>query len=266
MATYLKCVVAAVVWGTACLSLHAADAAVLFDQFKDLGAPEPEKRKAAREKVVQARLDAPPVLLAMLSPKQSTDESTRIGVLRALADSPPLTDQAAQTLAWTAVHDKYPEVRREACAAIRHLQDDRAVREVLRFGFAQDTNVRRAAAGALREIDDPRALATLVRGIPTPDVTANVTGPNGPLQPSLTVPAGPFGARLPLFLPRGEVSGTASDIGSPFVDLLRLIAGKDFGTLPPGWLNWYREKIGDIGAAERDQYRRSLRERMNLPP
>ncbi|MGD0094638.1 MAG: HEAT repeat domain-containing protein, partial [Planctomycetota bacterium] len=176
-------VLAAVLCGLVSLSLHAADANVLFDQFKELGAPEPEKRKAAREQVVQAKLDAPPVLLAMLSPKQNTDEPTRLGVVRALAECQPLSEQAAQTLGWTAVYDKYPEVRREACAAIRQLQDDRAVGEVLRHGLSQDPNVRRAAALALREIDDPRALAMLVRSIPNPSVTANITGPNGPLKP-----------------------------------------------------------------------------------
>ena len=249
------------------ISLYASDPNVLFEQFKDLGAPEPEKRKAAQQSVLQARSEAVPVLLAMLSPKQATDEFTRIGAVRALADAPPLTEQAAQTLAWTAVHDKYSEVRREACAAIRQLQDDRAIREVLRYGFAQDKNVCLAAAWALREIDDPRALAALIRGIPTPSVTANTSMPNQPLQPSYVLPVGPFGARMPIFLPQVGVTGVASDIGSPFTDLLKLVAGKDFGNLPVGWINWYREKIGDVGTAEREAYRdhRSARERMNLP-
>jgi len=267
MRPYPHSVLSAILCGATCLALHAADPNVLFEQFKDLGAPEPDKRKAAQAKVQQARSEAVPVLLAMLNPKQATDEPARIGALRAVADFTPLTEQAAQTLAWTAVHDKYAEVRREACVTIRQLQDDRAIREVLRYGFAQESNVRLAAACALREIDDPRALAALVRGIPTPSVTANVTAPNQPLQPSYTLPVGPYGARMPIFLPQSGVTGVASDIGSPFADLLKLVAGKDFGNLPVAWINWYREKIGDVGTAERDAYRdhRSARERMNLP-
>lgn len=249
------------------LGARAADAEALLAAYKDLGAPEPERRKTAQEEVKRAGLDALPVLLAMLHPKQETDEVTRIGVLRALASLAPLTEQAAQTLAWTAVYDAFPEVRREACVTIRQIQDDRAIREVLKYGLAQDPAVRRSAALALREIDDPRALAALVRAIPGPSVTANVALPNQYVDSGLMLPIGPAGARMPIYLPRTEVSGVATDIGSPVTDLLKLIAGKDFGNLPFAWVNWFREKLGEIGTAERDAYRdhRSARDRMNLP-
>jgi len=246
---------------------YAADAGALMAEFKDLGAPQPEKRKLAQEKVRQTRLDALPALLGMLHPKQDTDEFTRIGVLRMIAEFAPLTDQAAQTLAWAAVMEKHLEVRREACAAIRQLQEDRALREVLRYGLAQDAAVRRSAAQALREIDDARALAGLVRAIPMPSVNANVGMPNSYSEPNMTLPLGPSGARMPIFLPQQSISGVATDIGSPAVDLLKEIAGKDFGNLPFGWMNWYREKAAQIGAAEREAYRehRSARELMNAP-
>jgi hypothetical protein len=72
---------------------------------------------------------------------------------------------------------------------------------------------------------------------------------------------------MPLFLPSQPVAGVAANIGGPIQDLLKLIAGKDLGTLPIGWIIWLREKLGEIGAPERDAYRdqRSVRERMNAP-
>ena len=137
----------------------------------------------------------------------------------------------------------------------------------MRYGFGSDHNVRLNAAAALREIDDTRALAGLLRAIPSPTVTANVTAPNQTLTPAYSLPIGPLGARMPLFLPQSGVAGTAADIGGPVTDLLKLIARKDFGNLPPGWVNWYREKTGEIGTAEREAYRehRPANERMNLP-
>ncbi|MCY3021966.1 MAG: HEAT repeat domain-containing protein [Planctomycetota bacterium] len=239
----------------------------LLNDFKDLGAPDPERRKAAQEKVKQAKLDALPVLLAMLHPKQGTDEFTRIGVLRALVEFAPLTEQGAQTLAWAAAMDTHLEVRREACAAIRQLQEDRATREVIKYGFSQDPAVRRTAAAALRELDDSRVLASLIRAVPIPSITANMGEPVQQTVPALVLPVGPGGTRLPIFLPQQPVTGIASDIGGPVVDLLKQIAGKDLGSLPYGWNNWLHEKNGDIGAADRNAYRenRPLRERMNAP-
>ena len=107
-----------------------------------------------------------------------------------------------------------------------------------------------------------------MRAIPAPSVTANVGLPNQSWeQPGAVLPVGPMGMRMPIFLPKTEVSGVASDIGSPITELLKAIAGKDFGNLPIGWILWYREKAGEIGTPERDAYRdhRSAKERMNVP-
>jgi hypothetical protein len=240
----------------------------LAEALRDLGSPNAERRKAAQAKARDAKWDALPLLLGMLSPKAETGELTRLSAVRVLATFAPWTEQTSKTVAWAAVFDKHLEVRREACAAIRTIQDDPAIKELLRYGLAKDAAIQRAAAAALRELDDMRAIAALIQAVPMPNVTANMGEPTQVFRPDITLPVGPGGARLPIFLPQGqEVSGVATEVGGPVTDLLKLIAGKDLGNLPFGWLNWYREKAGDIGAAERDQYRehRSMRERMNAP-
>jgi len=234
--------------------------------MQDLGSPNPETRKTAMEKAARQKADAMPVLLAILNPKFESDEFTRIGVLRALQNLAPLPDNAAQTIAWTAVFEKWPEVRREACATIRKLADDRAVREVIRYSMSEDKNVRNAGAWALREIDDNRVFLSLIRAMPSPSVTANMGEDNRGLgAPKYTLPVGPGGASMPIFAPEGNISGVAHDVSSPAADLMKLIAGKDLGNLAYSWLNWYREKTGDLSGNDPDAYnqKKSLRNRMN---
>jgi len=247
--------------------LGEKDISILYNELKDIGASDPLKRNAALAIARQKKDDATPVLLAMLNPKMPTDEWTHISVFRALADLAPLPDQAVQTLAWCAVFDPYPEARREACNTIRRLQDDRAIRQLLNYGLSENPKQKFAAAIALHEIDDNRILAALVRAIPMPSVNANL-GEQGTIStPTVNLPVGPGGTRMPIFLPQGSISGIANDVSSPASDLLKLISGKDIGNMPFSWANWYREKNGEISADDRDAYKhnRSARDRMNAP-
>ncbi len=241
------------------------DISKIYNELKDFGSSDPAKRKAALETAVQKKAEALPVMLGMLNPKVPGDEWTHIGILRALAEMAPITDQAAQTLAWSAIFDPYPEARREACNVIRRLQDDRAIRQLLALSSTEQGKQRGAVA--LHEIDDNRVLASLIRAVPMPSVNANASEPNRNMAPDYNLPIGPHGTRLPIFLPKNEIAGTASDIGSPAADLLKMIAGKDLGNLPYGWINWYREKMGEITSDERDAYRekRPVRDRINAP-
>lgn len=232
--------------------------ATFLRELKDLGAPQLERRKAILEKIKQVDQTALQWLLAMLDPKQDTDEYTRVGICRALIEMAPLSEQAAQTLAFCAARDRYPEVRREACRSIRELQEDRAVRQLIQYSSSQDARLRYGAAAALREIDDNRVFETLVRAIPKPEVIANM-GELKNTDPKY-LPIGPGGARLPIFLPKQDVAGTSGNIDSPAAELLKLIAGKDLGNNPMAWLNWYREKNGDITRTDRE----SLRERRSV--
>src|SRR5439155_11970054 len=141
-------------------------------------------------------------------------------------------------LAWSAIFDQYPEARREACNVIRRTQDDRAIRQLIALSTTENGKQRGAGAVALHEIDDNRVLAALIRAVPMPSVNANVSEPVRNLQPDYNLPMGPHGARLPIFLPKTEIQGTASDIDSPAAALLKMIAGKDLGNLPYGWINW----------------------------
>jgi hypothetical protein len=239
----------------------------IYNELKELGSSDPAKRKAALEMALQKKDESLPVMLGMLNPKTPTDEWTHIGVLRALAEFAPLPDQAAQTLAWSAIFDQYPEARREACNTMRRLQDDRATRQLVTLSTSENPKQRLAGAVALHEIDDNRVLAALIRAVPMPSVNANVSDPNRQAGPDYSLPVGPQGTRLPIFLPKSEIAGTASDVGSPVADLLKQIAGKDLGSLPYGWINWYREKNGEITAEDRETYRekRSVRDRINAP-
>jgi hypothetical protein len=87
-------------------------------------------------------------------------------------------------------------------------------------------------------------------------------------RPRFNIPSGPGGASVPVFTPSQSVTGVASNIGGPVVDFLKMVARKDMGNLPYGWLIWYREKIGDIGKDERDAYKehRSARSQMGVGP
>jgi hypothetical protein len=237
-------------------------------EMEDLGAPELARRKAALDRARHAKDEYMMVMLAMLNPKLKTAEYTRVGILRALLELAPLTDEAAKTLAFSAVQDPYPEARREACRTMRYLADDRAIRELVRYAMVENNNaIKQAAANALHEIDDNRIYAALVSAIPLPQVNGNYGEPTGLDQPKYTVPGGPGRLNIPLFLPSQEVSGFAGDIGGPITDFLKSLARKDLGNLPYGWAIWYREKVGEIGKDERDAYRerRSLRDRSNAP-
>lgn len=232
-----------------------------------LGAPELAKRKAALETAKAKPDEYIPVMLAMLHPKQKTDEYTRIGILRALMEFAPLNDDAARTLAYSACNDPYPEARREACRTIKYLQEDRALRELGRYGF-QDGNqgLKQGAAYALHEIDDNRIYGQIVGGIPQPQVVANYGEGTGIDKPKYVIP-GPGGLKMPIWLPSQPVVGMASEIGNPLTDFLKMLARKDMGNLPYAWIIWYREKVGEIGKEERDAYneKKSMRGRTNAP-
>jgi len=249
-------------------SPNERDVSKLFNAMKDLGSSDPAKRAAALELAKQKKDEATPVLLGMLNPKLNGDEWTHIGILRALGELAPLNDQAAQTLAWAAVSDPFPEARREACNTIRRTGDDRAIRQLAASGTAENPKMRQSAAVALHEIDDNRVLAALIHAVPMPSVTANLGEPNGQLQrPDMNLPVGPRGTSLPIFLPKSDIAGTATDISSPAADLLKAISGKDLGNMPYGWVNWYREKLGETTEADRESYKenRSMRQKMNAP-
>ena len=241
--------------------------AVLADQIRNLGSPSPPVRKAVLDKLQSIKAEAVPVMLALLQPKLDTDEWTRIGILRALVELAPLDETASKTLAFAALFDAYPEVRREAAISIRKLRDDGAVRELIKLANTEDGNLRRRLAVVVHEVDDPRILAALIRSIPQPSVTANQGPVTGGEAPAYVLPVGPGGLNIPIYLPKQEVAGVASDIGSPIAELMKLVAGKDLGSLPFAWANWFREKLGDISASDRDSYRehRSLRNRIGSP-
>ncbi|HLX64644.1 MAG TPA: HEAT repeat domain-containing protein [Planctomycetota bacterium] len=236
-------------------------------EMEDLGSPDLAKRKAALEKAKASKEEYTLVMMAMLNPKLKTSEWTRIGILRALQEMKPLSDQAAQTLAYAAIADPYPEARREACRTIKYLIEDRAVRELVKFGVT-DSNAayRYAAAAALNEIDDNRIYAAMVDSIPNPEVTANYGEGTGLDKPKYGISSG-NGLKMPLFLPSQPVAGVASGIGSPITDFLKMIAQKDMGNFRYAWSIWYREKIGEIGKDDRDNYnnKRSMRDKMNAP-
>ncbi|HYF50396.1 MAG TPA: HEAT repeat domain-containing protein, partial [Planctomycetota bacterium] len=240
----------------------------LIDKVRELGSSDLKTRKEVQAAIQAKKDDYMPVLLGMLHPKFDSDEYTRIGILRVLAANAPMTEVGSRMLAYVAVFDPYPEVRREACVTIRTLGDDNAIRELMRFCQAEDMALKKAIAVALHEIDDKRLLASIIRAIPAPSVTANQGEPTGLDEPKYNLPIGPGGAKLPVWLPQQEVSGVATDIDSPAATLLKLIAKKDLGNMQYSWLNWFREKIGDISQSERDAYKekRSLRGRMGSPP
>ena len=248
-------------------NLNMAWAKPRIDVLNGLGSSDLETRKATLERIKENKDEYLMVMLAMLSPTMKTDEWVRIGILRALMSMGPLSDEAARTLAYDSIHDPFPEAKREACRTIRYLQDDRALRDLLRYATMEaNAALRQASANSLHEIDDNRMYGALVSAVPQPEVISNISNPTGLDKPRM-IPNG-VGGSLPVFTPSASVAGMASNIGSPIADFLKLIARKDMGNMPYGWLIWYREKIGDMGKDDRDAYheRRSAREKMGIGP
>ncbi len=237
-------------------------------EMEDLGSPELSSRKAALEKAKASKDEYMLVMLAMLNPKVKTAEYIRIGILRAMLEFAPLSDEAAKTIAYAAMFDPYPEAKREACRTIRYLQDDRAIREIVKYApLETNSGLKHAAAAALHEIDDNRIYAALASAVPQPQVTGNYGEGTGLDRPKYTLPGGPGRINMPIWLPSQPIAGVASDYGGPIVDFLKLLARKDMGNYPYAWSIWYREKIGEIGKEERDAYKekRSFRDHSNAP-
>jgi hypothetical protein len=190
----------------------------------------------------------------------------RMGCLRALATMGPLDLQGAYAVAWVAMRDADLEVRREACRTIRRLHDDRAVEYLLRFVVSEDRGAQFVAAQALREVNDDRAFAALASAIPAPQITAAMPNDRATSVDKVELPVGPYGARMPIYLPTQEVVGQAT-VSSPAADALRVIAGKDLGTYGFAWVGWLREKCGLYTARDRswETNPRSVRDRMGDP-
>ena len=247
----------------------ATPEADIFEQLKDLGNPSPAPRKAAEGRARELGFKAVPILLGMLNPKLKIEPELRIGALRALSEHAPLDQQGAFTLGFVAMKDKDNEVRREAARVIRITKEDRATEYLIKFALGEDKAVQWEAARALREVNNDRAFAALAAFIPGPSVEANQ--PIGSTQSAgrrMDLPVGPFGGKMPVYLPEGEISGMATNISSPASDALKLIAGKDLGGFPSTWAFWLREKTGLLTRDEiRDAYRsRSIRDKMGTPP
>src|SRR5262249_15772276 len=126
--------------------------AELIEVILALGSNTVAERKAALEKVRQAGERALPVLLSMLDPKQKTEDYTRVEILRCIQDCSPLNERASRILAYIAVFDPFLEARREACRVIRSLEDDGAIKELVRYANSTDQAARVGTAAAAREI------------------------------------------------------------------------------------------------------------------
>jgi hypothetical protein len=245
-------------------SKNAQAGKISTDEIKALSSPNLEVRKAAMARLVAGGKDSITNLLGMLNPKFPIDEIGRISVLRCLAQLAPLPLQGSRTLAFVAIHDPFAEVRREACCVIRLLGDEKAEQELGNQAATEDPVLRRALAAALHEIDDPRLFYSLVAAVPPPSTNANVSNQSGYNTPRMTLPVGPLGGRVPVFLPSDQLSGSSMGIDSPVAELLKLIANKNLGCLPAAWQNWYKEKVG-ASASDGYNEKRSLREIMGLP-
>jgi hypothetical protein len=239
----------------------------LLEQLRDLGHPQREKRAAAMERARALGFRAVPVLLGILHPREKMPAELRLGSLRALAELGPLDVQGAQAIAWVAMKDPDPEVRREACRTIRRLKDDRATEYLLRLAISEDRSAQILAAQALREINDDRAFATLAAAIPPPQVTAAMPNQQPSAVEKLELPVGPMGTTIPIYLPTQEVIGGATNITSPPAEALKIIAAKNLGGLTAVWINWLREKCGLYTARDRQDERdsRSVRDRTGTP-
>lgn len=238
----------------------------LYDELKDLGHSQREKRAAAMARAKELGFRAVPVLLQVFHPKAKAPPELRLGALRALVELGPLDRQGAQTLGWVVMKDADFEVRREAAKAIRLLKDDRAIGYVLQWATNPDPRVQRQAAFALREINDDRAFATLANAIPPPE--ANATPPSeGDVKTREVMVPGPMGTKIPLTLVDRPVSGTVANTMSPPAEVLQMASGKKMGGLQGVWINWLNEKVGIWTKEERDEAfkNRSLMGRMGDP-
>jgi hypothetical protein len=221
--------------------------AKIIEDISVLGSSNLAERKAALETLRQTGAQLLPAMLAMLGPKQTTDEYTRIGILRFLQELAPLDDKASKVLAYVAVFDPYIEARREACRLIKKLQDDACMSEIARYASNNDGGVRRNVAFAAREIDDNRLFYSIIRAIPQPEVNANASDPQTKIR---SLPIGINGMNVPVMTGSQEVAGTAANTDSPAAELMRNIAGKNMGSNSSGWLTWYGEKVGQVPSAD----------------
>jgi hypothetical protein len=224
----------------------------MMDDISGLGSSNLADRKSALETIRQSGAQMLPVMLGMLGPKQTTDEFTRIGILRYLQEVAPLDDKASKVIAFTAVFDPYIEVRREACRLIRKLQDDVCMSEIARYASNNDGGVRRNVAFAAHEIDDNRLYYSIIRAIPQPEVNANAGDVHTRIR---SLPTGLGGLNVPVMTGTQDVAGTAANTDSPAAELMRNIAGKNMGSNSTGWLVWYGEKVGQVGSVDYEDAR-----------
>ena len=238
------------------------ETATLIDKVNNLGSPVLAERKAALEDIKKLGASIVPILLGMLDPKQKTTEATRVGILRLLSEMAPLDSQASRTLAFDAVYDPHYEARREACRTIKVLQDDLAVSELAKYLSAGDPGVRSMAATAARELNDNRLFIAIIHSIPVPEVTAN----NGPASVTTRgIPMGPGGMTMPIQTGTQDVTGVAQNTDSPGAEMMKQIAGKDLGTLPYAWLNWYGEITSQLTSADYHSHKDHKRASDKLP-
>lgn len=244
---------------------QATENRAMLQELKDLGDPSREKRRAAMARVAELGSRAEPLLVGILHPKEKMPVELRLGALRALAAMKVLSAESAKSVAWVAMKDTNVEVRREACRTIRTLSDDRAVAYIMQYSVGEDAGSQRAASWALREIDDLRAIAALVAALPTPQVSSSAPQSDVPEGTWRELPIGPYGDKLPVFMPQGETATGTADVGHPVADALKRIAGKDLGSHPMVWHYWLRQKIGTLTSAdvEKGYEKRSLLDRMN---
>mgnify|MGYP000501243260 CR=1 FL=1 len=243
----------------------AAENRAMLRELEALGDPSREKRRAALARAVELGRRAEPLLVGILHPKEKTPVELRLGALRALAAMKVLSAEGAKSVAWVAMKDADLEVRREACRTIRTLCDDRAVGYILQYAVSEDVPSQRAASWALREIDDLRSLAALVAALPPPQVGSATPQTDEPQGTWRELPVGPYGGKMPVFMPQGQATSGTADVGHPVADALKLIAGKDLGSHPMAWHYWFRQKIGSLTSAdlEKEYRKRSLLDQMN---
>jgi HEAT repeat protein len=247
------------------LKKMAAENRVLLQELRDLGDPNRDKRRAAMGRVAELGPRAEPLLVGILHPKEKMPVELRLGALRALATLGVISADGAKSIAWVAMKDADFEVRREACRTIRILGDDRAVVYILQYAASEDVPSQRASAWALREIDDLRSIAALVSALPPPQATSSMPD-TGPIQGQWReLPTGPYGQKMPVFMPQGQAAGGTANVGNPAADALKLIAGKDLGSHPMAWHYWFRQKIGTLTNAdvEKEYEKRTMLDRMN---
>lgn len=244
---------------------QAAENRALLQELRDLGDSNRDKRRAAMARVGEFGNRAEPLLVGILHPKEKMPVELRLGSLRALASLGVLSPEGAKSVAWVALKDADFEVRREACRTIRALRDDRAVGYILQYTVSEDVPSQRAASWALREIDDLRSIAALVAAVPAPQATSSAPQTGPPQGEWRELPTGPYGGKMPIFMPQGQASSGTANVGNPATDALKLIAGKDLGSYPLAWHYWFRQKIGTLTSedVEAEYQKRSMLDRMN---